>query len=195
MDKAECNAPKDRAVRGPKDTSEVSGLRPYIDFGSLKIAPREGLQLRLDVDENAGQAVAVSLDYAGATLQVQAFAAPKSRGLWGELLNQLQEGMAAQGAKVTRAECVFGDSALAHVSAPNGVKQTLLLIGVDGPRWVLRGVVMGAGVRTHEVPEVLADIFREIVVERGDVAMPPGDLLPLRVPADVQQQVASQDDV
>ena len=45
------SAPEDRAAKGPFDVSEVPAMRPYVDFGGIKVAPREGLQLRLEVDE------------------------------------------------------------------------------------------------------------------------------------------------
>ena len=40
----------DRSVEGPFDESEANPVRPYIDLGGIKILPREGLNLRLEVD-------------------------------------------------------------------------------------------------------------------------------------------------
>ncbi|WP_375236761.1 DUF3710 domain-containing protein, partial [Microbacterium schleiferi] len=71
------SAPVDREQSGPFDEAEARAVRPYIDLGAIKILPREGLNLRLEVEEQTKRIVAVGLDYAGSTLQVQAFAAPR----------------------------------------------------------------------------------------------------------------------
>jgi hypothetical protein len=90
------SAPEDRAEAGPFDASEVPAMRPYVDLGGIKVAPREGLQLRLEVDERANRVVAVSLEYADSLLQVQAFAAPKTTGLWHGVRGELTQQMTAQ---------------------------------------------------------------------------------------------------
>jgi hypothetical protein len=57
-------------------------------------------------------------------------------------------------------------------------------IGVDGPRWFLRGVLGGAAALEREAAEPLEALFRQVVVIRGDSPMPPRDLLQLRLPKD-----------
>ena len=84
------SAPADREQSGPFDEAEARAVRPYIDLGAIKILPREGLNLRLEVEEQTKRIVAVGLDYAGSTLQVQAFAAPRSTGLWNETRDQIR---------------------------------------------------------------------------------------------------------
>ena len=74
------SAPPDRAVNGPLDESEANSVRPYVDLGGLKILPREGLGLRLEIEEGTGRVVAVGLDVGESSLQVQPFAAPRSSG-------------------------------------------------------------------------------------------------------------------
>ena len=87
------DAPDDRASSGPFDESEANPVRPYIDLGGIKILPREGLNLRLEVEEQTKRIVAVGLDYADSTLQVQPFAAPRSAGLWAETREQIRAQM------------------------------------------------------------------------------------------------------
>ena len=41
------------------DESEANPVRPYIDLGGIKILPREGLNLRLEVEEQTKRIVAV----------------------------------------------------------------------------------------------------------------------------------------
>src|SRR5690606_32473645 len=84
------SAPASRAADGPFDESEANPIRPYIDLGGIKILPREGLNLRLEVEEQSKRIVAVGLDYADSTLQVQPFAAPRNAGLWEETREQIR---------------------------------------------------------------------------------------------------------
>lgn len=185
------SAPADRAENGPFDASEVPAMRPYVDLGGIKVAPREGLQLRLEVDERANRVVAVSLDYAESLLQVQAFAAPKSTGLWNGVRAELAQQMASQGAAVAEEDGPLGPELVARTPVPaeqGGGTRVARFLAVDGPRWMLRGVVMGKAAVDAETRARVIDLFRELVVVRGEQPMPPSELLPLRVPAGVQAQ-------
>ncbi|HEY8913853.1 DUF3710 domain-containing protein, partial [Lacisediminihabitans sp.] len=102
------SAPADRATEGPLDEAEANPVRPYVDLGGVKILPREGLQLRLEVEEGSQRVVAVGLDFAGSTLQVQPFAAPRTTGLWHEIREQITEQIAKQGGKTTLTVGPFG---------------------------------------------------------------------------------------
>ena len=182
------SAPEDRETAGPFDLAEVPAIRPYVDLGGIKIAPREGLQMRLEVDERAKRVVAVSLELGGSLLQVQAFSAPKSSGMWNQIRADLTAQLSQQGAKVSEEDGPLGPELLTASQAPaeqGGGTRVARFIGVDGPRWILRGVVMGAAAVDAEARAGIIELFREIVVVRGDLPMPPGDLLPLRVPAGV----------
>ena len=95
-------APADRSEHGPFDVDELGLLTPYLDFGSIRIAPRQGLQIRADVDDNSKKIVALTLELAGHRLQLQAFAASKSEGLWHDTLTALEAGLASQGGKSER---------------------------------------------------------------------------------------------
>jgi hypothetical protein len=56
-------------------------------------------------------------------------------------------------------------------------------VGVDGPRWFLRGVIAGEGATDPDAAAKIEDLFRSIVVVRGTAPMPPRDLIPLKMPA------------
>lgn len=177
------SAPADRAVAGPFDISEVPAIRPYVDLGALKVLPREGLQLRLDVEEGSQRLVAVSLDLAGSTLQVQAFSAPKGSGVWLGILQQISTQLQSQGAELEFIDGAFGPEITAVVGS-----NSMRFVGVDGPRWVLRGIISGAALSDEERRSEIEDLFRSLVVVRGEMPMPPRELLPLRVPAGTQQR-------
>ena len=180
------SAPADRATEGPLDVSEANAVRPYVDLGGIKILPRDGLQLRLEVEEGSQRVVAVGLDFAGSTLQVQPFAAPRSSGLWHEIRQQITEQIAKQGGTTKLTVGPFGPELLAEIpaSSPGQVGSTRLarFVGVDGPRWFLRGVIAGEGVVNADAAAKIEDMFRSVVVVRGSTPMPPRDLIPLHMP-------------
>jgi len=189
------SAPADRATEGPLDESEANPVRPYVDLGGVKILPREGLQLRLEVEEGSQRVVAVGLDYAGSTLQVQPFAAPRSSGLWHEIRDQIADQIAKQGGTIRLSVGPFGPELLAEIPAttPGQPDSTRLarFIGVDGPRWFLRGVIAGDGAVNQEAASKIEELFRSVVVVRGKTPMPPRDLIPLHMP----KSAAPADDV
>ena len=189
------SAPADRAEAGPFDVSEVRSMRPYVDLGGIKVAPREGLQMRLDVDERAKRVVAVSLTYAESMLQVQAFSAPKSLGLWHQVRAEISQQMTSQGAEVREEAGSLGPELAVRTKVSTeqgGGTRDVRFIGVDGPRWLLRGVVMGKATRDAEARDKIDTLFRELVVVRGEQPMPPSELLPLQVPPGVKQSNGSR---
>ena len=191
------SAPADRATAGPLDESEANSVRPYVDLGGVKILPREGLQLRLEVEEGSKRVVAVGLDYAGSTLQVQPFAAPRSSGLWHEIRQQIADQIDKQGGTTRLSVGPFGPELLAEIPVSGGQGGSTRLarfIGVDGPRWFLRGVIAGEGAVNQEAAAKIEELFRAVVVVRGSTPMPPRDLIPLHMPqaASVQQDAPTE---
>ena len=181
------SAPADRDTAGPLDESEANAVRPYVDLGGGKILPRTDLALRLEVEESTKRVVAVGLDYAGSSLQVQPFAAPRSSGLWHEIREQIVDQISKQGGRISTRDGVFGPELIAEIPVAGGQPRLARFIGVDGPRWFLRGVISGQGVADPAAAEQIEEIYRSIVVVRGTTPMPPRDLIPLHMPATGQQ--------
>jgi gas vesicle protein len=179
-----------RSATGPFDVSEITSRDGYVDLGALLVAPSEGLQLRLEVEEATQRVVAVTMDLNGSSLQLQAFAAPKSEGLWDEIREQIGQSVGSQGGQVEEVQGQFGTELLAKLpaGAPDGSQgyRVARFVGVDGPRWFLRGVLGGAAAMDREAAAPLEALFRSIVVIRGDSPMPPRDLLQLRLPKDAR---------
>ena len=181
------SAPADRRTAGPLDVTEVQGVKPYVDFGSLRIPARENLAMRLEVEESTQRIVAVSMDFAGSSLQLQAFAAPKNEGVWHEIRTQMRESLAAQGGETEERIGSLGPELIAKIplndeSGKQAGHRLAKFIGVDGPKWFLRGVVGGAALNDARAAAEIDDLFRSVVVVRGDVPLPPKDLLPLTIP-------------
>ena len=180
------SAPADRAVAGPFDEAEANPVRPYVDLGGIKLVPRPDLAVRLEVEEGNKRVVAVALDYAGSTLQLQPFAAPRSSGLWDEIREQIVQQIEKQGGSTVASTSALGPELRAEIPAPGGSGTRIArFVGVDGPRWFLRGVISGEAAVDADAAAKIEELFRSVVVVRGTTPMPPRDLIPLHVPASV----------
>ncbi|HET6824980.1 MAG TPA: DUF3710 domain-containing protein [Amnibacterium sp.] len=191
------SAPDDRELNGPFDESEANAVRPYVDLGGVKIVPRDGLGLRLEVEEGTGRVVAVGLDFADSSLQVQPFAAPRSSGLWHEIREQIQQQILAQGGTTRVVQGPLGPELLAQIPAQAGpgqppVSRIARFIGVDGPRWFLRGVISGQGAVDPVAAAQIEELVRSVVVVRGSAPMPPRDLIPLHMPQGATAEAGGQ---
>ena len=177
-----------RGATGPFDVSEIEDQEGYVDLGALLIAPAEGLQLRLEVEEATQRVVAVTMDLNGSSLQLQAFAAPRSEGLWDEIREQIGQSVGSQGGQIEEVQGGFGPELLAKLPASGADGshgyRVARFIGVDGPRWFLRGVFGGEAAVDRDAAAGLEELFRQLVVVRGESPMPPRDLLQLRLPKD-----------
>ena len=177
-------APSDRATKGPFDVSEVGLLTPYLDFGAIRISPHPDMKIRADVDEKTKRVIALTLEVDSHRIQLQAFAATKNEGLWATTLKALADGIGTQGGQAEELNGLIGPELHASVPVVAGetkVMRKSVFVGVDGPRWFLRGVMSGPELLGPNY-ERLVSIFRSTAVNRGDIAMPPGDLLPLKLP-------------
>lgn len=181
----EKSAPADRSVAGPLDENESGAIKPSVDLGSLRIEPRRGMQLRMEVDKSNDRAVAVTLEYQGSTVQLQPFAAPRSSGLWHGIRAQIQQQVSTQGGTATEADGPFGPELVAAVPVQAegqfGTRK-VRFVGIDGPRWFLRAVIGGEAASDRDAAEAIHSIIRSVVVVRGSTPLPPRDLLPLQVP-------------
>lgn len=177
--------PDNRSQLGPFDSGEVGVLTPYLDFGSLRIRPRQDLAIRAEVEEVSKRILAVTLELDGMKLQLQAFAASKSAGLWADALTSLQAAVVAQGGQGEVVHGALGPEL--RVSAPVRIGELTELrqsrfVGVDGPRWLLRGVLIGEELYAETRYLKLIELFRETVVHRGETPFPPNELLPITLP-------------
>jgi hypothetical protein len=178
----------DRAAHGPFDVSEQDTASGYIDLGALRINAADGLQLRLEVEERSKRVIAVTLDLAGSTLQLQAFAAPRTEGLWDEIRQQIGVSVGSQGGTVEERPGRLGTELIAKLPAqtPDGQPglRVARFVGINGPRWFLRGVFGGAAAIEPEAAAPIERLFRGVVVVRGDHPLPPRELLQLKLPKD-----------
>jgi hypothetical protein len=174
---------------GPFDLAEVddptTGGR--VDLGGMWLPGRPGLEVRIEADQETAEVVAVTLVLGEGALQVQPFAAPRSEGIWAEVRTEIRAGITKQGGTADEVEGPLGTELRTRVPvrAADGTQavQPARFVGVDGPRWFLRGVLTGEAATRPESDADLVDLFRDIIVVRGDEAMAPRDPIPLHLPA------------
>jgi hypothetical protein len=144
-----------------------------------------------------GTGVCVTVLRGDSALQLMAFAAPKTSGLWDEVRQEFAAEVAKSGGESREAQGPFGIELHARVHpAGEGPRHRQLepirFLGVDGPRWFLRGMIRGPAARRPELARPLEELFADVVVVRGDHPAPPGDLLEIRLPEDMRQALAEQ---
>lgn len=166
-------------AEGPFDRDDVVPDAARIDLGSLWVPAVEGAALRFELDEARQIVTAVHVVFAGSDLGLSAFAAPRSQGVWGQVRTEIAQSIVEQGG---RADIVDGPLGREIVADLPGGGPRVRFLGVDGPRWFLRGVLHGPAVGAPDAAEDLLRVFRGVVVLRGTEAMAPREVLPLRVP-------------
>jgi hypothetical protein len=178
---------------GPYDISEVADdeMVERVDLGSLLIAPAPGRELRLQVDEASQAVQSVLVAGPDGAVEVRAFAAPRNGDLWSEARHHLAADTAQHGGTATEREGRFGVELICQrpVQTPDGktAMQPSRVVGINGPRWFLRGTFLGKPALTPEDSADWDDTLAGIVVNRGSHAMPSGDALPLTLPANARR--------
>jgi hypothetical protein len=171
---------------GPWDVSEVEASDAYIDLGGLWLPGRDGMELRLEVEEETGRVIAATVQLGGSAVQLQAFAAPRTQGIWDEIRREIASSVTRQGGTADEMPGSFGRELLARVPSrtPDGrtTHQPARFVGIDGPRWFLRAVFHGEAAYQAEQAAELESLVRDVVVVRGTEAMAPRELLTLRLP-------------
>ncbi|WGX99828.1 DUF3710 domain-containing protein [Nocardioides sp. QY071] len=186
---------------GARETAEAAGdvaAGPYdaddlpddgvarLDLGSLLVAPTEDRELRVQVDEQSGAVRAVLLASDAGALELRAFAAPRNGDLWSEIRPQIAADAARRGGTATEREGRFGTELVCEVrmTRPDGATgtQTSRVIGINGPRWLLRATLLGDPARDPETADAWEAAIAQVAVRRGAHAMPVGEQLPLSLP-------------
>jgi hypothetical protein len=180
---------------GPWDISDDYPEIERIDCGSLLIPVREGFDVQINVAEEQGAWVAVVHGESG--MQLQAFAAPRSGGLWDEVRHEIAANIAESGGSCQESDGLAGTELHAQVpvgdeSGQPGPLQPVRFLGFDGPRWFLRGVISGPAAIDPPVGVPFDDLFADVVVVRGDYPAPPLEQLEIKLPEEARQALEAQ---
>lgn len=174
------------APRGPFDLADAQDKPGRVDLGALRIPGVQGMSLRMELDRATQRIVAANVTLGQSTLQLQAFAAPRTAGIWEDIRGQIASSITAQGGDVKEVEGPFGPELLALLPVRDAEGKVSRVptrfLGVDGPRWFLRGILRGAAIVDPGHKALMERYFSEVVVVRGTEARPPSELLTLTMP-------------
>ncbi len=175
------------AVAGPFDVDELpADGTERVDLGSLLITPEPGRELRLQVDESTGEVQSVLLAGEDGAVELRAFAAPRNGDLWGDVRPQIAADMAQHGGVASEREGRFGTELVCQMTVRlddgSTGTQPSRIIGINGPRWMLRATLLGRPALELDGSGDWEDTITKVAVRRGDGAMPVGDILPVVLP-------------
>ncbi len=177
---------EDEALEGPFDADDLpaDGLE-RVDLGSLLIAPPDDRELRMQVDEASGQVQSVMLAGPDGAVEIRAFAAPRNGDLWSEVRPKIAADMTQRGGKAVEREGRFGSELICEIAVkrPEGnAVQNSRIIGINGPRWLLRATFLGRPAREVDASQDWEDLLTQVAVRRGGNPMMVGEPLPLVLP-------------
>ncbi len=188
---------------GPYDQADApdDGLM-RVDLGSIRLPALPGMDLRVELNPQQ-KVIGATLRAGDSQLQVSAFAAPRAAGIWDDVRADIKTSASGQGGKLEEVEGPFGTELAGTIMAPppaqpgqttppQPVRRPARFLGVDGPRWFLRGLLSGPAAASPEAAGPLEEAFRGVVVVRGTEPMPVREQLPLSLPPQAAAQLARQ---
>jgi hypothetical protein len=173
---------------GPYDERDVPADDDVarIDLGALRIPVSDRYDIRVDLDESQ-QVIGATLAMPEGTMQLGVFAAPRNEGIWDEVRAEIADSLRQQRRQnLSEPDGPFGTEL--HGSLPadgGGGPVPVRFIGVDGPRWFLRGLLAGPVAADSGKAAVFEEALRECVVVRGNDPLPVREPVPLRLPSDI----------
>jgi hypothetical protein len=188
---------------GPYDQADApdDGLM-RVDLGSIRLPALPGMDLRVELNPQQ-KVIGATLRSGDSQLQISAFAAPRATGIWDDVRAEIKTSASGQGGKLEEVEGPFGPELAGTIMAPppaqpgqttppQPVRRPARFLGVDGPRWFLRGLLSGPAAASPEAAGPLEQAFRGVVVVRGTEPMPVREQLPLSLPPQAAAQLARQ---
>jgi hypothetical protein len=186
-----------RAEGGPWDAAEPFPAFERVDLGSLQvpIGPEHEIQLVMAEQHGAW----VTIRYRESEVQIQAFAAARRGALWDDVRAEIAAEVNTAGGRSQETEGSFGIELMAQVPAEPGQGPAELggmrlvrFVGVDGPRWFVRGLFTGPAADGGDQADLLEEVLRNVVVVRGEHPVPPREILELRLPPEARQALEEQ---
>ena len=150
---------------GPRNYGEVDTTDGYVDMGSILFPAVQGMQLRTQVADDGTTVLQILVVLGSSGIQMSVAAAPRSGGVWEELLVDMPMQM------------------------PDGRSATsrMRIIGREGDRWFARIDILGPAAATAEAGTDIEKVIDRIVVRRDDYPRTRLELLPVHLPAGAQE--------
>jgi hypothetical protein len=182
------DAPPDVRANGPWDITERApgGDAGYVDLGALLVRARDEFTIQLPAEDESGNIASAVLMAEEGALELRAFAATRSGGLWDEVRDELILEVTRLGGQSEQVDGPFGPELRVRVPVelPDGEEgfQPSRIVGIEGPRWMLRATFLGEAGLNPSDEGVLMEALRDVVVVRGVEARIPREALLLTLP-------------
>lgn len=181
--------------RGPFDGDTVSiedfdfsdFSNGVLNLGSMLIPLPHGSEVQVEMGPEGPTMLHVLTEYGRCT--PVAFAAPRTAGQWRETVKELTEGMRNDGLEV-RIE--YGPWGREIVGSAPGAGGVVRIIGVDGPRWMLRMTLAAPVEHAEQMAELGREITARTFVLRGQEPILAGSSLPVALPGPLAEQVQKE---
>jgi hypothetical protein len=166
-----------------------------LDLGGLRVPIPPATEVRVEVGPD-GSVVAATLVRGPSAMQISAFAAPRTEGIWFEVREEIATALREGGGSAEEVEGPYGVELRASVPTEVAGRGRVLaparFLGVDGPRWFLRALLTGPAATEPEPAAELLTALQSVVVVRGGDPMAVRSPLPLHLPKDVQEAAEKQ---
>lgn len=158
-----------------------------LNLGSMMIPLPEGAEVQVEMGPQGPKMLHILTKYGRCT--PVAFAAPTTPGQWTESVPEILTGMQGDNLEVEIEQGPWGKEITG--SAPGG-GGFIRIIGVDGPRWMLRMTLAAPVEHADNMAELGREITARTFVMRGTEPMLAGTPLPVALPAPLAEQVQKE---
>ncbi|KQB86521.1 DUF3710 domain-containing protein [Corynebacterium lowii] len=162
------------------DFSDFAG--GILNLGSLKLPLPTESQVQVEMGEQGPRMLHVVTRYGRIT--PVAFAAPRSGSQWRQAVTEIVDQMRGDGLDPEVEDGPWGREVVTRGSA--GV---IRLIGVDGPRWMLRFTLAGPVDMADDLAKLGRELAARTFVYRGEQPILAGNSLPVALPKQLVDQV------
>jgi hypothetical protein len=168
------------------------------DLGSVLIPENDAAELAVEVNQQ-GVPTMVWMVTPNGRYNITAYAAPKTGGLWREVVTEIAESLRNDSAQVSVEDGPWGREVVGLMTkGPEPV--VMRFVGVDGYRWMVRGAAIGSPETADAIAADVRKALMDTVVRRGDTPQPVRAMLSLelseslvgRLRARAEQMVAEQ---
>lgn len=153
-----------------------------LDLGSLRVPVPHSGEVQVEMGPKGPQMIHILTPYGRLTPVV--LAAPRSGNQWEENIQEVTRGMVKDGLEVRTGQSLWGTEIIGTMKAG-----TMRVIGVDGPRWMLRMTLAGPADRAEQLSDLAYEVISRTFVYRGDDPLPAGQALPVTIPAAMAEEL------
>lgn len=147
---------------------------------------RKGLDVGAELDPQTGEIASITLTFNDSIAAIQVFAAATDQDSWTEVRYEIAAKLEQTHVEPTVVDGTFGPEL--HAVLPvfdqqgNAAIQSARFVGINGDRWFMRISISGDAATDKQIANKFDEVIADLVVDRGDIALAPGERLPLSFP-------------